>query len=138
MSASSEELIAINSLLIEREAELARVYATESRINQLLGADYPFEAPGVTLPSSIKRKKPTKAKKVKAKAAVIKPRRLDTGEAAYRITWTERGQSTQQNAADLKHLNALLKEPLPSMKLLKVQTIDIAGAPVETLYDATF
>lgn len=137
MSASPEELIAINSLLIQREAELARVHITESRINELLGENYPFEAPSVTLPSSIK-KKAAKPKKSKAKQVAFKPRRLNPGEVAYQITWTEKGQTSEQNATDLKHLNSLLHEPLPGMKLLKVQTIDIDGAPVETLYDATF
>jgi hypothetical protein len=137
MSASPEELIAINSLLIEREAALARVHITESRINELLGGEYPFEAPGVTLPSSIKKKATKKAKKTQAKAVAIKPRRLNTGEAAYRITWTEKGQTSEQNATELKHLNALLEETLPSMKLLKIETVDLNGEPVETLYEAT-
>ncbi|MFQ3225941.1 MAG: hypothetical protein ACI8Z5_002210, partial [Lentimonas sp.] len=38
MPASTEELIAINSLLIEREAEFARVHSIEAQISQLLGA----------------------------------------------------------------------------------------------------
>ncbi|MGZ0656843.1 hypothetical protein ACWPKS_14650 [Coraliomargarita sp. W4R72] len=135
MSASSEELIAINSLLIEREAALARVHITESRINELLGGEYPFEAPSVALPSSIK-KKVVKAKKVKAKPVALKPRRLNLGEVAYRITWTEKGQTTEQNATELKHLNALLQETLPGMKLLKIQTLDLDGEPVETLFEA--
>ena len=136
MSASPEELIAINSLLIQREAALARVHITESRINELLGGVYPFEAPSVTLPSSIKRKKPTKAKKTQAKAVALKPRRLNPGEVAYRITWTEKGQTTEQNATELKHLNALLQETLPAMKLLKIQTLDLNGEPVDTLFEA--
>jgi len=136
MSASPEELIAINSLLIEREAELARVHTAESRINELLGTAYPFEAPGVTLPSSIK-KKTTKPKKAQAKTVALKPRRLDIGEVAYRITWTEKGQTIEQNATELKHLNVLLQETLPGMKLLKIETVNLNGQGIEILFETT-
>lgn len=135
MSASPEELIAINSLLIQREAELARVHMTESRINELLGADYPFEAPNVTLPSSIK-KKANKPKKTKSKATTIKPRRLNAGEIAYRITWLDKGQTTEQKATGLKHLTALLQDSLPGMKLLKLETVDLNGEVVDSLFEA--
>ena len=133
MSASPEELIAINRLLIEREAELARVHIAESRINALLGADYPFEAPGVDLPSS-HRKKATKPKKAKAKTAKVKPRRLNEGEVAYRVTLEAKGQTTEQTASELKQVDALLEEPLPGMRLLKIETVDLDGQLVETLF----
>jgi hypothetical protein len=136
MPASPEELIAINSLLIEREAEFARVHITESRINELLKADYPFEAPSVTLPSSIK-KKANKPKKTKSKAVTVKPRRLNNSEVAYRITWIDKGQTTEQKATDLKHLTTLLQDSLPGMKLLELETIDLEDNNVETLFKAT-
>ena len=133
MSASPEELIAINRLLIEREAELARVHIAESRINALLGADYPFEAPRVDLPSSLRRKV-SKLKKAKAKTAKVKPRRLNEGEVAYRVTWEAKGQTTEQTASELKQVDALLEEPLPGMRLLKIETVDLDGQLVETLF----
>jgi hypothetical protein len=112
------------------------VHIAESRINALLGADYPFEAPGVDLPSSI-RKKATKVKKAKAKTARVKPRRLTGGEVAYRITWETKGQTTDQTTTELKQIDALLEEPLPGMKLLKIDTLDLSGQSIETLFEIT-
>lgn len=135
MPASPEELIAINSLLIQREAAFARVHTVEARIAELLGGEsYPFEAPAVILPSSIK-KKATKAKKSnQAKNKPLKPRRLNDDEAAYRLTWIDKGQQTEQSATDLKSITTLLNDSLPGLKLLKIETVDINGEVVETLH----
>jgi hypothetical protein len=100
MSASTEELIAINSLLIEREAEFARVHSMEAQISALLGAEYPFEPPEVTIPSTIK-KKVGKAKRA-PKQAALKLRRLGPGEVAYRITWIDKGQRVTNEVTELK------------------------------------
>jgi hypothetical protein len=135
MSISPEELIAINRLLIEREAAFARLHALENRVNQLLGADYPFEAPEVTLPSSIK-KKLKKPKKAKKKPAKLKPRRLKDDETAYQVTWSYKGQTTTQTATELKQLLPLLEAPLPAMKLLEIATVGIEGEPVEILHQS--
>ncbi|MGJ8639660.1 MAG: hypothetical protein ACSHYA_09730 [Opitutaceae bacterium] len=133
MSASPEELIAINSLLIKREADFARVHTLESQINKLLGGEFPFEPPEVVVPSTIK-KKATKAKKAKPKPKPLKPRRLNPGEVAYQMTWLNKGQTTTHQATSLKSLNTLFQESLPEMKLLKIETIDLEGQLVETLF----
>lgn len=132
MSASTEELIAINSLLIEREAEFARVHAIETQISELLGAPYPFEPPEVTIPSTIK-KKPTKAKKT-TQAAPLKVRRLTPEEAAYRFTWLDKGQNVSNEVTDLRAVEALIYDVLPGMKLLRVETLDFESETIETLY----
>jgi len=137
MSASPEELIAINNLLIEREAELARVHTSESRINALLDGDYPFEAPEVFLPSSQKVKVVKKTKQVKAKITPLKPRRLNEGEAAYRIHWEEKDKVMEQTATELKQVQALLQKPLPGMKLLKIETVDLHGRTAEIIFETT-
>lgn len=133
MPASTEELIAINSLLIQREAAFARVHELEQKIDQLLGDNYPFEAPSVALPSALK-KKPAKANKAERKAAPFKPRRLNENEVGYRISSQDRGQNTQQELTDLRLIEALLAETLPDMKILKIETIDLAGTAIETLF----
>ncbi|CAA6677417.1 MULTISPECIES: hypothetical protein [unclassified Lentimonas] len=132
MSASTEELIAINSLLIEREAEFARVHSIEAQISELLGAEYPFDPPEVIVPSTIK-KKPTKAKKA-AKAKPLKVRRLADGEIAYRFTWIDKGQTVTNELTELKAIDTLIDDALPGMKLLKVETLDFDSATIETLY----
>lgn len=132
MSASTEELIAINSLLIEREAEFARVHSIEAQISELLGAEYPFDPPEVIVPSTIK-KKPIKAKKA-AKVAPLKIRRLADGEIAYRFTWIDKGQTVTNELTELKAVDTLIGDALPGMKLLKVETLDFDSATIETLY----
>jgi hypothetical protein len=132
MSASTEELIAINSLLIEREAEFARVHSIEAEISALLGAEYPFEPPEVTIPSTIK-KKPSKTKR-SAKEAPIKVRRLVDGEVAYRFTWIDKGQTVSSELTELKAVDNLINDTLPGMKLLKIETLDFDSATVQVLY----
>jgi hypothetical protein len=133
MSASTEELIAINSLLIEREAVFARVHTLESRMSCLLGEPYPFEAPAVTLPSSIK-KMASKSKKAAKQKAPLKPRRLNDNEVAYRLSWRDKGQAVAQELTDLRSIVALFQESLPGMKLLQIETIDLNGAVIEQLF----
>ena len=133
MSVSTEELIAINSLLIEREAEFARVHSIEAQIAALLDAEYPFNPPEVLIPSTIK-KKASKAKR-DAKATPIKIRRLAEGEIAYRFTWIDKGQTVINELTDLKAVNELIHDSLPGMKLLKVETLDFDSAIVQTLYE---
>jgi hypothetical protein len=134
MPASTEELIAINSLLIEREAEFARVHLIEAQISSLLGAQYPFEPPKVTVPSTIKKKakKTTRATKV----APIKVRRLASDEIAYRFTWIDRGQTIISELTELKTVSTLISDPLPGMKLLKIETLNFDSEVVQTLHDA--
>jgi hypothetical protein len=134
MPASTEELIAINSLLIEREAEFARVHSIEAQISQLLGAEYPFDPPEVIVPSTT-RKKPVKASRA-AKVAPIKLRRLVQGEIAYRFTWIDKGQTVTNELTELKAVDALINDALPGMKLLKVETLDFDSATVERLHEA--
>jgi hypothetical protein len=134
MSASTEELIAINSLLIEREAEFARVHSMEAQISALLGADYPFDPPEVTIPSTIK-KKASKTKRASKKEG-IKLRRLAAGEVAYRITWIDKGQTVTNEVTELKAVAPLIHDSLPGMQLLSVETLNFDSAPVATLFQA--
>ena len=134
MSVSTEELIAINSLLIEREAEFARVHAIEAEITALLGAHYPFEPPAVTIPSTI-QKKPSKANRA-PKPAGLKLRRLAPGEVGYRLTWIDKGRRVRNTVTDLRALAPLLHDSPPGIQLLSVETLDFDSAPVDTLYQA--
>lgn len=137
MSISTEELIAINGLLIEREGAFARVGDIEQSINQLLGADYPFETPEAIPPSRQKRKPVKRAKAAKAK--VVGPpklRRLKPGECAYRFTWQNKSGTHSSEATDLKAADALVKHPLPGTKLAKVETLDLEATVVECIYES--
>jgi hypothetical protein len=132
-AASPAELITINSLLIERDAAFARVHTLESQISELLGEAFPFEAPNLTLPSTLKRK-PSKPPKAKRQAKALKPRRLNEGEAAYRITYIEKGQTSENTVTDLRGLEPLFAESLFDMQLLKIETIDFQSQTIATLF----
>lgn len=136
MPASTEELIAINSLLIKREAAFAHVHGLESQIEALLGGDqyqFPFAPPEVTIPSTI-RKKQSKAKRTKQTSHAPKLRRLAEHEVAYRLTWTDKGQIATNEVTDLRSIDALIQDSLPAQKLQKVETLDLSAQPIDTLY----
>jgi hypothetical protein len=133
MPASPEELIAINSLLIKREAAFARVHSVESRISELLGEPYPFEAPAVELPSRNKKKASKASKHKQSKSKPFKPRRLNQGEVAYRLCWIDKGQEIEQCATDLKCVTSLITDSLPGLKLHKIETIDLNNETIEVL-----
>jgi len=133
MPASTEELIAINSLLIEREAAFAQVHTLESQINALLGDDYPFEAPEAELPSWTK-KKVKKPKKEKAKDSSIKLRRLNDDEVAYRVTWIDKAQTIVRETTDIRTVNTLIQEGLPGLKLVSIETVNLNSEIIDTIY----
>lgn len=134
MSISTEELIAINGLLIEREGAYARVSNIEQDIEKILGGEYPFPTPEAVPPSHHKRK-PNKKPKTKAtKKAHPKLRRLKTGEYAYQITWLENGTQNQQTILQPAAIDTLIKDPLPNCKLLHVATLDANSQVVEQIY----
>ncbi len=136
MSVSTEELIAINGLLIEREGAFARVSEIEQSINRLLGDEYPFDAPEAVPPSAFKRKALKQKRITEAKAPdAPKIRRLKAGECAYRFTWSEKDGVHVREATELRPIEALIKQPLPGTKLLKVETLDLDSAVVDCLYD---
>jgi hypothetical protein len=140
MPASTEELIAINCLLIEREAEFARVHTLESEISALLGATYPFSPPTVVLPSTIKKKASTGKVKVQLEKQAdppIKIRRLVANEAAYRLTWLDKGQIVTNEVIDLRAVDGLIQDSLPALKLVQVETLDLAAKSIAVLFQAT-
>ncbi len=134
MSISTEELIAINGLLIEREVAFARVGSIEQSINELLGGDYPFPAPEAIPPSTQKRKTKKKAARAAKPKGPPKLRRLRSPEVAYRIHTIEQGQPQQREATDLKPLEAIIKGTITGIRLSKVETLNSSGEAVEVIY----
>jgi len=136
MSQSTEERIAIDGLLIKREADYARVFEIETEINELLGADYPFPAPDFIPLSKQKRKRPKSSKALKSsnQEKPLKLRRLKPEECAYRYTWLEHGKQNEAEALSPTTVIQFLKDPPTGVKLLSVQTINYNGEPLETLH----
>lgn len=135
MPLSTEERIATNGLLIEREAEYARVAGIEAQINQLLQGEYPLPVPDSIPPSCMKRKAPKAAKaKKEAKPKPIKLRRLSEEEYAYRYRWTERGADHEATTIDARWIDGFVKSPPEGVRILGIDTIDIEGASIEMIY----
>ncbi|MGB0415531.1 MAG: hypothetical protein ACPGKS_01645 [Coraliomargarita sp.] len=139
MPASTEDLIAINGLLIEREAKYARVGEIEASINQLLDGDYPFPPPEHIPPSTRKRKAPKRKKAAATKATPgPKLRRLRTGEFAYRIHWRNSdGTESQSEITEFKAIDTLIKSLQPGAKPLQIETLDLENEVVDCLYSTT-
>lgn len=132
---SIDELVAVNSLLIERETSLADLSHIETTISDILGEPYPFPPPSTPLPSTLKSARAKALKQPKAKTAP-KIRRLKEGEIGYRVTLLENGQSHTHDLLDFCPFQDLLARPLPHHRILSVATIDDAHAPIDTLFDS--
>lgn len=136
MSGSTEDLIAINGLLIEREASYARVGELEASINQLLQGNYPFPTPECIPPSAQKRKSAKRKKAVSTKAPPSpKLRRLRVDEFAYRIHWRHSdGTESHSEITEFKAIDTLIKSPQSGAKLLGIETLDSESGVVDCLY----
>lgn len=136
MPLSIDERIATNGLLMEREAAYARVSEIEGAINQLLQGEYPFPVPDSVPPSCMKRKPPKAQRGTKAprKKPAIKLRRLKETEVAYRYSWLENGEEKEATTIESRLIDTFVKSPPEGVRILKIDTIDIDGNLVESLY----
>lgn len=133
---SIDELVAVNSLLIERETRLAGLSQIESAISDILGSPYPFQDPEAEIPS-LKKGKRSKAPKKRKSKANPKIRRLKDGESGYRISIIEHRALQTHDLLDFTPFQALLSKPLPTQRIQKVVTLDKNSTPVDTLFEAT-
>ncbi len=134
---SIDELVAVNSLLIERETCLADVSRIEAAIADRLGQPYPFPPLPVALPST--QRGPRSKAAPKAKSAAKRPgriRRLKPNELGYRITISENGVLATRDLPDFDSFQHLLVDPLPHHRILKIATIADDGELAETLFDS--
>ena len=113
--------IQINQMLMEREDRLCDVLALERQINTILGQPYPFTIP-VDLPSRQRRKKP-KRKAAPRAVAIVRLRKLDETEAAYRIVYLDQNIEKTEIHTDPKPLVLLLNTPPPNVAVLNIETI---------------
>lgn len=146
---TTTQQIRIHHLLLEREALWARIHACEQEAARLLGEPYPFVRP--PLPSDGRgRRKAAPVRAGESPAAVwpagspaaavdVAPppfpvggkdpsRRLEEGEAAYRVTYRHLGRTWHEDHTDLAALRTLLACQTPQLQVLRLETIDAAGA----------
>ena len=152
--------IRVNELLLQREELFLRIHAAETEITRLLRGPYPFAKPALPSDRRAKRKPgaaaPASVAEFLASAAsgasrpatspaagssLLAPgsdtlRRLADDEAAYRVTYLQFNREVVETHPDFAALATLLASQAAHLRVLKVETLDIAGEPREVLFGA--
>lgn len=129
--------IRVNELLLQREELFLRIHSAETEIVRLLGGPYPFVRP--TLPSDRRGKRKPGAPAPRPsvpekKSAAETLRRLAEEETAYRVTYLQFGREVTETHSDFAAVATLLAAQAAHLRVLRVETVDAAGAPRETLF----
>lgn len=135
MALTAQQRIALQELLLQREALYARVHAIETEINEIFGDTYPLPPPDVDVAQpGVKRKPATSPKSKPSKAKPSRLRPLETKEKAYRVRYQEDSGVADEIHTDRKAVDALLQSPLTQTMLRSVETIDEQGSVQEILF----
>ena len=130
----------IDRLLLQREAEFARVHALEAAIEDRLGAPYPLPAPP-KLPSQQRPRnaKPKRkaAKSVEADEPRWKVRPLRPGESAYEVRFRQARAVQKERHLDRTLLESLLNLPALRGRILLLQTMTNEGAAGDVLFQVS-
>ncbi len=146
--------ILVNQLLLEREALWVRVHEIEREAAKWLGEPYPFERP--ELPSDRKKKRRTAAaatssaavdrtdgthgvttdagttESVGATAEAL--RRLEPGEAGYRVTYVTHGRGATEEHDELDALRVMVGSQGATLRVTRIETVDENGTVRATLF----
>ena len=147
--------IRVNELLLQREELFLRIHAAETEIARLLRGPYPFTKPALPSDRRAKRKAGAVAPASVAEffASDMSPaaksalpdkkagpgdalRRLEGDEAAYRVTYLQFSREVVETHSDFAAVATLLASQAAHLRVLKVETVDAAGAPRESLFSA--
>lgn len=133
-----DQQIRINELLLQREELFLRIHAAETEASRLLGEPFPFTRP--PLPSDYRAKRkpgaptrtPSSARPPSDKPlpdpATTALRKLETGEAAYRVTYRQFSQTVVETHYDHAALASLLASQAAHLQVLRLETLDSDGA----------
>lgn len=125
---ATAQQIRLNQLLLEREALFVRIHDCEQAAARLLGEPYPFERP--SLPSDQRGKR----KAVKAGGPGRDPlRRLEPGEAGYRLVYRSFGREVTEEHEDVEALRTLLASQTAQLQVVRLETVSAAGTVVAVL-----
>ncbi len=146
--------ILVNQLLLEREALWVRVHEIEREAAKWLGEPYPFERP--ELPSDRRKKRRSTAASASA-AAVDRPdgapgvttdagatepagatperlRRLEPGEAGYRVSYVIHGRGATEEHDELDALRVMVGSQGATLRVTRIETLDENGTVRATLF----
>jgi hypothetical protein len=124
---SDTSQIRINALLLEREALFVRIHEIERAASALLREPYPFTRP--QLPSDVRGKRKSAARSTRQDGAAAKDilRKLEPGEAAYRVTYRQFGQTRIETHESADALRTLLAAQGAQLQVLTLETVDADG-----------
>lgn len=123
--------IRINALLLEREALWVRVHELEAAAAAIFGAPYPFTRP--ELPSDQRGKRKSGGRVAGAKATV-RLRKLEPGEAGYRVTYRQRGAAGCETHDDVEAIHTLLAAQGANLTVERVVTVDADAGELAVLW----
>jgi hypothetical protein len=123
--------IRVNELLLEREAQFVRVYDLEQAAAKILGEPYPFTKP--PLPSDQRRK--AKSAPRAAAAARESLRRLEDGEAVFRISYRHSQRECVEEHDNLDALRALVAAQGARLVVDRIETLRADGTVAAVLFD---
>lgn len=139
---STPAQIRINALLLQREALFVRIHEIERAASALLREPYPFTRP--PLPSDVRSKRKASARPAPSngggaggsgRAATKETlRKLEPGETAYRVTYSQFGQTRVETHESADALRTLLAAQGAQLQVLALETVDADGAVKAVLH----
>jgi hypothetical protein len=120
-----DQQIRINELLLQREELFLRVHAIEQEAARILGVLPPLPRPA--LPSDARKRRPAPSRPA-APAAPASIRKLDTHEAAYRVTYRQFEREHIETHADASAVATLLACQTATLRVTRIETLDATGA----------
>jgi hypothetical protein len=129
-----DQQIKVNEMLLEREELFLRIHTAEKEVLRIMGGDYPFTT--VELPSNRRAKRktvPARAATAPAPAdaserATITLRRLEPGEARYRVTYRQFAQVVIEEHGDFDAVRTLLACQSSQLQVQKLETLRADGS----------
>lgn len=137
-----DQQIRVNELLLQREELFLRIHAAETEITRLLRGPYPFTRSALPSDRRVKRKgggagpasAASSALSEKKTSAADTLRRLGDDEAAYRVTYLQFNREFTETHPDFAAVATLLASQAAHLTVLRVETLDAAGAPRAILF----
>ena len=137
---STPAQIRINALLLQREALFVRIHEIERAASALLREPYPFTRP--LLPSDVRSKRKASARSAPATgsggsgrtATKETLRKLEPGETAYRVTYSQFGQTRVETHESADALRTLLAAQGAQLQVLALETVGADGTVKAVLH----
>ena len=121
-----DQQIRINELLLQREELFLRIHAAETEVTRILGASFPFDLPDLPSARRGKRKstdaRPAASTKP-AKSPADSLRRLEDGEAAYRVSYLQFSKPLVEEHHDFDALRTLLACQSANLQVMSIETL---------------